>query len=201
MITVAIKPPFNNPQLYANPFFYPVLQQLLSANLVLYSFGSVCAFPGARDQHVHLDHPWFFDSPALSGGMGPYAITVVIPLVDIDLTVGTTAIWEGSHRGGNPNLDMFSLPDAVFPSPRMGDVYLMDYRLVHGGTANNSRRARPIMYLVYSRHWFRDHVNYTKQPRISISPEEFAQVSEAQKPLFRNCDVREQIRHPVPECK
>jgi hypothetical protein len=182
MITVEINQPFNSPLLYANPFFYPILQRLLGPKLVLNSFGSVCAFPGSRDQHVHLDHEWLFESP-ISAMVPAYAITVVIGLVDIDLDVGTTAVWEGSHRGGQPK--KLAKEDAAFPTTKLGDVYFMDYRLVHGGTANNTARARPIMYLVYSRPWFRDAANYGKQPRIMISSEEFGKIPEAYKPLFR----------------
>jgi hypothetical protein len=67
----------------------------------------------------------------------------------------------------------------------MGDVYLMDYRLVHRGTANQGQHARPILYLVYSCPWFRDIVNFTKQSALWITPGELAQVAEAHKPLFR----------------
>ena len=184
MITVEIKPPFNSPLLYANPFIFPILQRLLGPDLVLNSFGSVCAFPSQHDQEVHRDHPWLFESPQVSGMVPTYAIAVGIGLVDIDLTVGTTAVWEMSHLG-RPKSEPFDPSDAAFPTLKLGDAYLMDYRLVHGGTANTSARPRPIMYLVYSRAWFRDAVNFRKQPPIAISTEEFEKISDIHKPLFR----------------
>ena len=183
MITVQIKPPFNSPLLYANPFIFPILQRLLGPDLALNSFGSVCAFPSPHDQDVHRDHPWLFESPRVSGMVPTYAITVGIGLVDIDLTVGTTAVWEMSHLGHpTGHLDP---ADAAFPTLKLGDAYLMDSRLLHGGTANTSTRARPIMYLVYSRPWFRDAVNFRTQPPIAISKEEFEKISDVHKPLFR----------------
>lgn len=186
MISVAISGPFASPHLYGNPFFLPILERLLSPKLVINSFGSVCAFPGSKDQHVHLDHPWLFESSQISAALPTYAITVVMGLVDLNLTVGTTAVWEGSHRGGHPKAMPFNPADAALPMARMGDVYLMDYRLVHGGTANNSARPRPIMYLVYSRPWFSDAANFTKQPPVILPEAALHSMPERLKQLFRN---------------
>jgi hypothetical protein len=65
-----------------------------------------------------------------------------------------------------------------------GDAYLMDYRLVHAGMPNLSDRSRAIMYVTYSRRWFRDTVNYSKQYAIEISETELAKVPEAHRPIF-----------------
>lgn len=185
-MTVDIAPPFDAPDIYANPVVLPILVRLLGPGLVLNSFGSVCAFPGSKAQHVHLDHPLLFEAVDVNRSMPPYAVTVVIPLVDIDDTVGPTAVWPGSHREGQARV----FPDhlALAPKPRMGDVFLMDYRLVHGGRANSSTRPRPILYLVYSRPWFRDAANFGKQRPILMSREALARVADAHKPLFR-CHV------------
>ena len=71
--------------------------------------------------------------------------------MDIDEETGTTAIWEGSHKQSDDEdaEDRFQLlgrlvqePDysmATKPLPRQGDVYLMDYRVIHGGLANRSQ--------------------------------------------------------------
>jgi hypothetical protein len=188
MIGVEIAPPFDRSELYANPFVYPILVQLLGPALVLNSLGSVCAFPGSEAQHVHLDHPLLFEEGNVSEHLPPYAITLVVPLVDIDAAVGPTAVWKGSHREGYPR----SCPTrrALMPKPRMGDVLLMDYRLLHGGRANSSTQPRPILYLVYSRPWFRDAVNFANHPPISLSSEVFARLADAHKPLFRYHQVR-----------
>ena len=68
----------------------------------------------------------------------------------------------------------------------------MDYRLLHCGAPNRSERVRPLLYLIYSRDWFSDAVNYRGQPNVIVSPEAFAAVPRALKPLFRKAP---NIRH------
>lgn len=45
------------------------------------------------------------------------------------------------------------------PGARIGDCLLVDYRLLHGGTANRGNNLRSIVYLIYSRPWFGDYRN------------------------------------------
>ena len=191
MITVDVKGAFNDPGLYASPMLLPILQKLLSVNCRIASFGSVVAFPGADDQAIHLDHPPLFQSTETCDSLSPYAITVVIPLADIEPEMGTTAIWEGTHRGGEERLkqvqslmDSPNFAGAAQPTPRMGDAYLMDYRVIHGGMANRSESVRPILYLVYARPWFRDGFNFGDQKAISISKKQLGKVPKEFRFLF-----------------
>lgn len=190
MITVKIEPPFRTSRLYANPILMPILESLLGSCLTLSSFGSVVTFPGADDQPVHFDHPPLFESEQQCIGLPPHAITVVVPLVDIDDSTGSTAIWEGSHAAVGSRQHLQSLMEnptwsgSVEPRPQMGDVYLMDYRVIHGGTANRCNHARPILYLVYGRPWFHDTYNFTDQPPIKFGPGEYKKVSKKDRHLF-----------------
>jgi ectoine hydroxylase-related dioxygenase (phytanoyl-CoA dioxygenase family) len=190
MITVSVKPPFNSPELYANPTLMPILQQLLGADCVISSFGSVVAFPGADAQSVHFDYPPLFESEEVCAALPPHAITLVVPLVDLDEMTGSTAIWEGSHArvGARDQLrklvDESSWQGSTMPLPRMGDVYLMDFRLIHGGTANRSDHPRPILYIVYSRPWFREDMNFDEQPPIKISRKQLKRVPKDLRYLF-----------------
>jgi hypothetical protein len=142
-------------------------------------------------QHVHLDHSPLFEADEISTRLPPHAVTVVIPLIDIDLHCGTTAVWEGTHRmvGARQLKDRLNrspdLPGASFPTPKMGGCYLMDYRLVHGGTPNNSDRPRTILYLVYSRPWFRDAANFGGQPAVLIEPDQLGKIPDQFRSLFR----------------
>ena len=113
-----------------------------------------------------------------------YAVTVVLPLVDLDAETGATAVWLGTHRQrwvGQPNPDP---AQAYVPEVGLESVYLMDYRLVHGGRANLTARPRPILYMIYSRPWFTDRANLTLQARIRMSPEGRAAVPAELQPLF-----------------
>ena len=191
MITVDVKGAFNQPELYANKAMLPILNCLLSDAMRIASFGSVVALPGADEQPIHLDHPPLFGcDQALQSNLPAYALTMVVPLVDLTPETGTTAIWEGSHRGG----DRFELlqrlmskpdfSDAAFPYAKRGDAYLMDYRVIHGGMANCSEVARPILYIVYSRPWFRDGFNFKSQQSVSITKKQRKKVPAQHRSLF-----------------
>jgi hypothetical protein len=189
MVTIEMKAPFDDPFLYANPIVEPLLTELMEGDCVINGFGGVVSFPGARPQPPHRDHPYLFGGPDSDGKLDaelpPFAITMVVPLVDITIAVGPTALWEYSHRsGGSVGRALTSLR-AGLPLVPTGDVYLMDYRLVHGGMPNGSALPRAIMYVIYSRTWFRDTVNYTKQDAIIISREDYARVREEHRRLFK----------------
>lgn len=150
---------FGKPDLFANAIVRSFLGQLLGGHLMrLGSMTAVASFPGAAMQHVHRDHPQLFQEFANIGVNLPlFAVNVSIPLIDIDLTTGPTAIWPGSHRWATnepPPERMVSVPF------QRGDCVLMDYRTLHTGLPNNSSKVRPILYLVYAREWFFDDNNH-----------------------------------------
>jgi tetratricopeptide (TPR) repeat protein len=182
MIPVRLQPPFNDPDLFANPFLIDFLKKLLGDQLILNSFGSVVAYPGAKSQHTHRDHPLLFGSDELDARVPPYAVTVLIPLLDLNEQTGSTQIWEGSHRLG--------AHDEVKGQPTNGDVragscLAFDYRVYHGGTPTLGESPRPVLYLVYSRPWFRDSKNFFSHPPLPITEGERAALSAEHRPLFR----------------
>lgn len=190
MITIDIKKPFNDPMLYANPCLIGLLRSLLTTRCRIASFGAVVAFPGAEDQPIHLDHPPLFDNASICDRMPPYAITVVVPLLNMSAEMGTTAIWPGTHRGADRLLKLNQLMDnpdfsgSEKPITKMGDAYMMDYRVIHGGMANRSEQVRPVLYLVYSRPWFRDGFNFSSQPSVQISKKQKRRVPKKHRYLF-----------------
>ena len=190
MITVDVETPFDDPLLFDNPMMRPVFGELIGQQYLISSFGSVVTFPGADPQPIHFDHPPLFESESDCVGLPAYAITMVVPLVDLDESTGSTAIWEGTHQqlGVRDRLhELIETPDfegAAVPFARKGDVYLMDYRVVHGGTANLSEFPRPILYVVYCRPWFRDGFNFSDQPPISISNSQWKKLPTESRRLF-----------------
>ena len=194
MVTVDIKKPFNDPGLYANPRWMPILESLLSPHLRIVSYGVVVALPGADDQSIHLDHPPLFESAANGSqkvDLPPWAVTLVVPLVEIDRQIGPTAIWPGTHLAADRIERLQTLmespgySDAQKPETKLGDAYMMDYRVIHGGLANDSDRPRPILYLVYGRPWFRDGFNFSSQPAVQISKKQRKKVPSRWQGLFR----------------
>lgn len=194
MFSLRLEPPFTDPALYANPRILPIVRDLLGADCVIQSLGAVCAYPGAPQQHVHRDHPPLFaEAGGLNALLPPYSLHVVVPLIDLDESTGTTALWEGSHRHKSSREEtrfsteqMERLEGAVLPWPKAGDCYLMDFRLRHAGTANVSARPRTIVYVVYSRRWFQDRKNYDVQRPLEITREEYERIPGEYLPLFEN---------------
>jgi hypothetical protein len=181
--------PFNNPIIYAHPQLLAFIHLLLGDDCKLDSFGSIISLPEAKMQHLHADHPPLFaENEALCTQMPTYAITLAIPLIDIDLQCGTTAFWLGTHKQVfQPNSATFNTADASYPVPKRGSVYLWDYRLMHLGTPNSSLSPRPLLYLAYSRNWFYDSINSDYEAPIKISREELNKVPDYAKPLFARC--------------
>ena len=70
-----------------------VSRAVLGDDHVLRSARLVVALPGAQDQHWHRDAPPLFDDVAVP----PYALNLMVPLVDVDLGRGPTSFLLGSH--------------------------------------------------------------------------------------------------------
>lgn len=182
MLTVPIAGLFNDPDVYANPFLLPIVRDVLGDDCVVANFGSVVSLPWAERQHEHRDGPFLFDK-ATGAGLPCHALTLALPLVDLDAEIGTTAVWEGSHKlqSDDPAL----AGPASHPFCTTGGAYLFDYRLLHYGTPNTSERKRPLLYMAYSRPWFVDHRNFsTRYPPLVMPAAEHARVPDGHKRLF-----------------
>ena len=164
MCAVEIRTPFDHPLLYDSPLLFPVLRSILHNQVIIQSFGIVSSMPGSRQQQIHMDHPDLFKELSGFNKVLPcYALTVAIPLIDLDEQTGTTAIWLESHRDPNLALGQESRNNyegAILPYPQAGDCVLWDYRTFHSGTENKTSRERPLLYLTVSRPWFDDTANF-----------------------------------------
>jgi Ser/Thr protein kinase RdoA (MazF antagonist) len=180
MLTVDFQPPFNHPTVYGNPLLLALMQGILGPDFVLGSFGAVIALPGAEAQHVHRDHPPLFET--VSAPSPSFAVTVVVPLIDLTAETGSTRIWKGSHQ--IPGDQKLALSESAVPYPAAGGCYLMDYQLLHGGTPNVSNIVRPILYIIYYRSWFQEAVNYDQQARLTVTPEAYDAVPRSLKFLL-----------------
>ena len=188
MITVSLTTPFNTPKLYANPFYIELIKGLLGESCILNGFGSVVSLPGAKEQHWHHDHPPLFYDINIDPFLPCYAITVVVPLVDVNESNGTTAMMLKSHRfprGATPKAGV----EIIYPEAPVGSCLLFDYNTKHSGQANNSDAIRPILYNIYSRPWFRDCKNYSKQRDLEITQKELKRIPEEHLHLFKFAHV------------
>lgn len=121
-----------------------------SAPVVTASF--ILAHPGAVAQ------PWHADGPHIGPpGVGPHALCVFVPLIDVNDSLGPTQFWLGSHaRSGMVELApralpvLYSCPGAVLSATLPGGhAVVYDYRLVHRGGPHSGELQRPMLQCVY----------------------------------------------------
>lgn len=196
--TLPFEGPFLEPGFYANPALLELMGSLLGSSFRIGSLEAVIARPGAYGQHLHVDGTLKLDRVA--GGrkrhyrgdlsrLPPFAVTLSVPLCDVDESNGPTAVHLGSHRAAllpRPPGDAEvrrRFPAAPLAGP-FGRSFLFDYRVFHGGTPNMSREPRPLLVLVFVRSWYRDHNLDDVRPRLLISPRDLARVPERRRPLF-----------------
>lgn len=189
LITVALSGVFSDPAVYANPAVMDVMAIVLGADFVLDSLGIVLSLPGSEVQHLHRDGLYLFDE-GIAALLPAHAVTVGVPLVDMNTIQGTTEIFPGSHRISSWNEDSPS----VIPDVPAGSCVMWDFRAFHRGTANHSTRCRPLLYMTYCRPWWRDCKNFKQfwtvsgpvrpHERICYGPDFFKTVPEHVRFLF-----------------
>lgn len=190
--------PFLTPGFYANQKLHAMLGTLLGPDYRIGSLETVISMPGSSAQHQHIDGPIRFDR--INGAkkepyrgdlsaLPPYAVTLCVPLCDLDEENGPTAIWAGSHRtalrarppGGAEVARRYPVE---YMAGRFGRSFLFDFRVFHGGMANYSREPRPLLMFVFTRSWYRDPNLADVHPGVVISPRALARVPERHRGLF-----------------
>ncbi len=163
MVPVRLDGGFGDPAVFANPFVTALVRKILGADAILEAFGAINSLSGSEAQHVHRDGPPLFNAD-ISLLLPAHALTFALPLVEMNIFRGTTAIWPGSHRWKASDE---SIPPEC-PKIPVGSCLLWDFRLFHSGTPNRSERHRPMIYATYARRWYQDPVNFVKdtQPRL-----------------------------------
>ena len=178
--------PFCHPDVLNNPWLMPLIESILGDSAKLVYAGLILSFPGSLDQPWHQDGHLLFPEQ-LEGDqkiqeLPPYALNVFVPVTSINLALGPTEFWVGSHKESKmksvqkvlssalsgtqelqhlPNLQHPHVPTGmVAPVLSKGDVLIYDYRTCHRGTQNLSQTVRPMLYLMYARPWFAEHVNF-----------------------------------------
>ncbi len=165
MVTLGMDAPFNDPDFFGSPIILPLMKRLLSDDAILGSYTCVTSLPGAKEQRLHKDHAALFPE-ASNLQLPPFAITMIVPLVDLTEETGTTRLVGKSHRESSKTAKTMPFHD---PHLTQGSCFLMDFRLSHQGLANRSQSPRPIVSLVYQRPWFRDYLNYDNQKPVDLA--------------------------------
>ena len=184
-LPIVFRGPLLDPELYAHPLLLTLLDKFFGSLFVIDNATIVTAMPGADDQQHHRDYPDLFPfGRGFDAGLPCYAITVAIPLIDLDTESGTTELFPGT-MAISPSAGTEPSQPAILPFVKRGGCFLMDYRVWHRGRANLSDRPRPILYIVYAREWFTDVRNIKKHARFVIDPNEVNRIPHRLRPLFR----------------
>jgi hypothetical protein len=149
--------PFNDARLVANPTLEALLDGVLGPHKLAF-MGIVQSLPGAEAQGWHMDGDHLFTPWQLP----PHAVTVFVYLADLAEEQGIPEFITGSHLQEQYQLlqqGVEAVP--IYFRPRAGSITVFDYRTVHRGTPNVSQGDRPLLYMVYSKPWFQDTVNFS----------------------------------------
>ena len=125
-------------------------QHVLGEEKILESLGLLVSLPGAPDQGRHHDGLLYRETQ-LDRVLPPFAVSIALPLVQLDEVTGTTAFWRRSHRTAAQD----GPPDFA-PLVPLGSAIVWDFRTHHSGRANRSDSARPVLFSVHSRDWWQE---------------------------------------------
>mmetsp|Transcript_28295 Transcript_28295/g.57943 ORF Transcript_28295/g.57943 Transcript_28295/m.57943 type:complete len:291 (+) Transcript_28295:149-1021(+) len=171
--------PFNHSAVVINSFVVAVLREVFDKQkFELKSVHAIASLIGTSEQNWHRDSGPLFPINEQNGSgalaeeagsnLGVYAVNAFVALDDVPLEAGPTQYLLGSHTLSNAQIQTGLSVEheaAAFAWPQ-GSVVLMDYRTIHRGGANISRRTastRLLAMLVYGRPWWRDAVNYQNE--------------------------------------
>lgn len=169
-IKLPAKSPFTSPGFSDNHFLLHAMKlAMLGERLLIDTFSFIASVAGAPDQDWHVDVTGpFTERGNTYSHLPPQGIVSVVPFDDMDSITGPTEHLFGSHVAfeGDYWQRMAMQQERDVVSARVqghvGDALLFDSRLVHRGTANKARRSRSIAYVLYSRGFWVDDVNFKK---------------------------------------
>lgn len=148
--------------LLQNPALLALLDKVLGNNWVYESFGVISSFPGSTVQKLHSDSPHLFEDKTIAAMLPPFALTISIPLVDVDEVNGSTEFLPGTHRIlQSPETADGSVWNAVL----RGNCMIWDFRVRHRGQPNNSAEPRPMFYATACRAFWQDSTNFVPDAR------------------------------------
>lgn len=140
------------------------LNEDVDGGAVLAYTGLVVSLPGAVDQTWHTDGEALYPDMQLP----PHALTVFLPLDDLcgatGSALGSPEFLPASHlveRRKELDTGTGTPPMSASFGLKAGEAVIFDYRTVHRGVKNRSTEtARPLLYQVWTKPWFRDVRNF-----------------------------------------
>lgn len=141
-----------------------ICEAMLGTAFVFEAFGILMAQAGAKAQDPHRDGAILFPEATIDALLPPTAMTIAVPLVDIDADLAPTAAAPGSHRLGPGS----STADVVPITLDRGSAAIWDFWTLHAGGANRTSKARPALYFTACRPFWTDHANFRENARARL---------------------------------
>jgi ectoine hydroxylase-related dioxygenase (phytanoyl-CoA dioxygenase family) len=138
--------------LAALPEIAAVVRALLGPKTYLEKAGLLVSHPGADAQRWHMDTPHLF---SVRTHLPPHSLSVFVPLVDLVPSNGPTEFQLATHIKAKLVVPQRHVV-ACCPA---GSLVVYDVRIMHRGGPNASVDERPVVYLTFSRIWYRDTLN------------------------------------------
>jgi ectoine hydroxylase-related dioxygenase (phytanoyl-CoA dioxygenase family) len=181
-VPVAIDGPVADPAFFAPPSALALVRELLGDDVVVGEMGVVITHPGAGPQEAHRDSQFLFGGVDIDAAMPPFAMNLLVPLIDVTAEAGTTEYWPGSHRILDEATATAAVPTRL--ALDAGSVTLHDMRVVHRGGAKAAGPVRPLVYISFHRKWHQETYGYEQKPQLLVSPSMLQRLPEAYRPLF-----------------
>ena len=96
-VPIAIDGPAANPAFFAPPSVTALARKLMGEDLIIGEMGVVISHAGAGPQEIHRDSHFLFGGTDLEMDLPPFAMTLLVPLLDVTKGMGPTEFWPGSH--------------------------------------------------------------------------------------------------------
>jgi len=130
-----------------------IVRALLGSKTYLEKAGLILSHPGAEAQRWHMDNPHLYAIPT---HLPPHSLTVFVALCELTAANGPTEFHLATHVKAH-----LAAPRKRHAAARCaaGSLVVYDTRILHRGGANASGAERPLVYMTFSRVWFRDTVN------------------------------------------
>jgi hypothetical protein len=181
-VPIALDGPVAKPEFFAPPSVLALAHKLMGDDLIVGETGIVISHAGAGPQDVHRDSPFLFGGIDDEIDLPPFALTMLVPLLDVALDMGPTEFWAGSHRLRDEAAVTAKPPLRTALSA--GSVVLLDSRILHRGGANISGPVRPTVYFSFHRQWYQEVPGYENKPQVRVTPAMLERLPEAYRPLF-----------------
>jgi hypothetical protein len=158
-------PPYLFRDVLLNDQVVAVTKSILGPGVKNTYYSGNTSMPGGREQPVHVDLGQLW--PDLKEATPPYSIVVNVPVVDMDVSNGSTEIWPGTHLDTTISVqrgDIKVPPELVErrrqvapplqPTVRAGGILLRDIRVWHRGMPNHTQTPRPLIAMIHAISWW-----------------------------------------------